>query len=170
MEDMILETERTILREFTLDDLDDLHEILGDKAVMEYMEPPYCKEKTLEFLKDFCIERKGAVACVHKDKNKMIGYILFNESEPEVYEMGWLFDKKYWRAGYAYEACSALVDYAFVELSAHKIFAETIDAVKSVGLMEKMGMKLEGIQREQIRDNKGNWADLYFYGVMKKDR
>lgn len=42
-----------------------------------------------------------------------------------------------------------------VSLKAHKIFAETIDGVKSVNLMKKMGMKLEGVQRSQIKDDLG---------------
>ena len=60
-------------------------------------------------------------------------------------------------------------DYAFGKLKTHKIFAEAIDAVKSVGLMKKLGMHLEGIQRSQAKDNHGNWADLYFYGLQREE-
>ena len=52
-------------------------------------------------------------------------------------------------------------------MDAHKIFAETIDTVKSVGLMKKFGMQLEEIQRSQTKDNDGNWADLYYYALFK---
>ena len=99
----------------------------------------------------------------------MMGYILFNEAYEGVYEMGWIYNRSFWRQGYAYESCRAVIDYAFGELSAHKVFAEAIDAVKSVGLMKKLGMQLEGIQRNQTKDNHGNWADLYFYGLLKED-
>ena len=51
----------------------------------------------------------------------------------------------------------------------HKVFAEAIDAVKSVGLMKKLGMQLEGIQRSQTKDLQGNWADLYLYGLLADD-
>ena len=30
-------------------------------------------------------------------------------------------------------------------------------------------MRPEGIQRSQTRDNHGNWADLYFYGLLEED-
>lgn len=66
-----------------------------------------------------------------------------------------------------YEILGDEIDHAFKEGNAHKIFAETIDAWKSVHLMEKLGMKLEGIQREQVRDLQGNWKDLYFYGILR---
>ncbi len=100
----------------------------------------------------------------------MIGYILFNAFEEGVYEIGWIFNKNYWRQGYAFESCKAMVEYAFNQLEAHKIFAEAIDSVKSVGLMKKLGMRLEGIQRSQTKDNDGNWADLYFYGLLKEEQ
>lgn len=61
------------------------------------------------------------------------------------------------------------MDYAFGALKAHKIFAEAIDTVKSVRLMQKLGMQLEGVQRSQTKDNHGNWADLYFYGLLEDE-
>ena len=100
----------------------------------------------------------------------MIGYILLKEYEKSVYEMGWIFNRSFWRQGYAYESCRTVLDYAFQELLAHKVFAEAIDAEKSVGLMKKLGMRLEGIQRSQTKDNDGNWADLYFYGILEENR
>ena len=165
-----IETPRMIIRNFTPNDAADLHDILGDDETMEHCEPAYDFEKTKEFLTSFCIDRRGAVAAVHKESNKLIGYILFNEQDKGVYEMGWFFNRNFWRHGYAYESCKAVIDYAFGELHAHKIFAETIDAERSVGLMQKLGMKLEGIQHSQTRDLHGNWADLYFYGLLEYDR
>ena len=41
--------------------------------------------------------------------------------------------------------------------------------MKSVSLMQKLGMQLEGIQRSQTKDNHGNWADLYFYGLLEDE-
>ena len=99
----------------------------------------------------------------------MMGYILFNEFDEGVYEMGWIYNRNFWRQGYAYESCKAVIDYAFTELKAHKVFAEAIDAVKSVGLMQKLGMQLEGIQRSQTKNLHGDWVDLYFYGLQEED-
>ena len=164
-----LETPRMIIRSFTAEDAADLHDIFGDAVTMENCEPAYDFEKTRKFLTSFCMERHGAVAAVHKESGKVIGYILFNEFDAGVYEMGWIFNRNFWRRGYAYESCKAVIDYAFGGLKAHKIFAEAIDAVKSVSLMQKLGMQLEGIQRSQTRDNHGNWADLYFYGLLEED-
>ena len=166
---MYIETPRMIIRDLTATDAADLHEILGDEKAMENCEPAYDFEKTKEFLTSFCIGQNGAVAAVHKESGKMMGYILFNEFDEGVYEMGWIYNRSFWRQGYAYESCKAVMDYAFGELKAHKIFAETVDAVKSVGLMQKLGMQPEGIQRSQTKDLHGNWVDLYFYGLLEED-
>ena len=166
---MYIETSRMIIRDFTPEDTADLHDIFGDEKTMENCEPAYDFEKTEKFLAGFCIGRKGAVAAVRKESGKLIGYILFHEFDEGVYEMGWFFNRNCWRQGYAYESCKAVMDYAFGERHAHKVFAEAIDTVKSVGLMKKLGMQLEGIQRSQTKDNHGNWADLYFYGLLEED-
>lgn len=166
---MYVETQRMLVRDFVLEDAADLYEILGDAKVMEHCEPAYDFAKTEKFLAEFCIGQKGAVAAVQRDTGKMIGYILFREDAAGVYEMGWFFNQSYWRQGYAFEACRAVIDHAFGENKIHKIFVETIDAGKSVRLMEKLGMQPEGIQRSQVKDLSGRWADLYYYGLLEEE-
>ena len=167
---MYLETERMTVRDFAMDDLEDLQAILGDEETMAYSEPTYTRERTAEFLRQFCVEKKGAVAAVLKATGRVIGYILVPEIDEGVYEMGWFFNRTCWGNGYALEACKAVVDHAFNQQNAHKIFAETIDGGKSVGLMKKLGMKPEGIRRSQVKDRSGTWADLYLYGLLAEDR
>lgn len=167
---MEIKTDRTFLREFRPADLEALHAIFSDPLVMEYVEPPYSLAQTEAFLQDFCIARHGALAVERRDGGQVIGYVLFNDRfEPGVYEMGWIFNRAWWRQGYAYEACAALAEYAFSALGAHKLWAETIDPVKSMGLMEKLGMRPEGVQRRHTLDSRGQWTDLYLYGLLRED-
>lgn len=119
-----LETPRMIIRDFISGDATDLYDILGDDEIMKNCEPAYDFERTKAFLTSFCMERKGAAAAVHKESGKMIGYILFNEQGEGVYEIGWFFNRSFWRQGYAYESCKAVLDYAFGVLNARKVFAE----------------------------------------------
>lgn len=164
---MYFVTDRLIIREFRISDVNDLHEILGDAETMRYCEPAYSLEQTQSFLRDFCIAKKGAFAAVHRESRKVIGYLLFHAWETSVYEMGWIFHKNFWRQGYAYEACSNMISYALEQLHVSKIIAETIDTKKSVGLMQKLGMKPEEIQKSAVRDLCGNPADLYVYGISR---
>lgn len=164
---MHIETERCIIRYFQEDDFRDFHEIFSDPVVMENTEPPYDEAKSRAFLEGFCIRDKKALALEHKAERKVFGYILFSDRlQKDVYEIGWIFNRNYWRQGFAYEAMSAVVDFAFRQLHAHKLFAEAIDTVKSVGLMKKLGMVFEGRQIEQLKDQNGEWRDLYYYGLL----
>jgi len=155
-----------------MDDLMDLHEIFSDPVVMENTEPPYDLGKSKEFLKTFCIERepKGGFAAVLRDTRKVIGYVLFKSIDyPEIYEIVWIFNKDYWRKGYASEICSRLVQHGFEDMKLHKISAEATDANKSVSLMKKLGMELEGVQRKHCKSNDNEWLDLYWYAILAED-
>ena len=157
---MHIETPRLLICNFTEADVQGLHAILGDEETMRYAEPAYDFEKTKDFLSSFCIAQNGALAAVSRESGKLIGYILFKEYEKDVYEMGWFFNRAYWRQGYAYEACRAVIDNAFNEGKARRIFAETADPVKSLGLMKKLGMLFEGVQSGD--------TELYLYGLVKE--
>ncbi|MCH5324876.1 MAG: GNAT family N-acetyltransferase [Eubacterium sp.] len=166
----ITETERLVIREFEENDTNDLYEMLGDRETMECLEPPYDKASTEKFLQSFCIGKKGALAAVNKDGGKVIGYLLFNCPDcPNIYELGWIINKSYWKQGYAYEACSALIGYAFDTHKADKIFAETVDAAKSVGLMKKLGMKENAEQRKTVKNAAGQSVYMYYYEITKED-
>ena len=169
---MYLKTNRMILREFTIDDLSDFHEIFSDEEVMEHTEPPYTLEKSKQFLSDFCINRepKGGFAAVLKKSKKVIGYVLFKPiDEPEIYEIGWIFNKNYWRKGYASEICRELVRHGFEEMKLHKICAEATDIEKSVSLMKKLGMTQEGVWRKHVKREGGKWEDLHWYAILAED-
>ena len=169
---MHIETERLILRDFTLADLHALHEILGDEIVMQTCAGPESLEENRDLIENLGMKKNGCFACVLKETDKLIGYILFKISEEdEIREAGWMFNKDYWRQGYAYEICSALFRYAFETMNVHKIVAHATDEVKSVGLMEKLGMKREGVLRKHNKSHlsPGDWLDLYCYGLLKED-
>ena len=169
---MYLETERMILRNFAIEDLNDFHEIFSDPTVMENTEPPYDLEKSKEFLTNFCIERKppGGFAAVLKETGKVIGYVLFKSIDyAEIYEIGWIFNKDYWRKGYAAEICSKLVQHGFEDMQLHKICAEATDADKSVPLMKKLGMNQEGVHRKACKHYGEEWRDLHWYAILAED-
>lgn len=104
---------------------------------------------------------------VHKGSGKVIGYILFSPLESGVYEMGWIFNKNYWKKGYAYESCRALIDHAFSALRADKIFAETADDKKSVPLMKKLGIREKEIRKNSSEPIRGKRRDLYVYELSR---
>lgn len=164
---MLIRTDRLIIRSYVPSDWEDLQEIFSDSLVMAQCEPVYTETQTREAL-SFFIKKNIAFAVVLADSGKLIGHALFAQLPSEehgIYEIGWIYNRKYWRHGYAFEASSALIDYGFRQLHLHKIVAETIDPVKSVGLMRKLGMSHEHTFPAHTRDLQGNWTDVYWYGI-----
>ena len=139
---MYLETKRLVLRSFRYADGPDLHEMLGDAETMRFLEPAYTEAQTEQFLRDFCMDRKGAVAAEEKESGRVIGYLLFHAcGSADVYELGWIIHRDRRRQGYAFETCRALIEYGFGTMKLREIFAETVDGNASVGLMRKLGMQ-----------------------------
>ena len=168
---MRLETKRLLIRPFTAADFPDLWEILGDPAAMEHM-ASYTREEAEALLRTFCLEREppGACAAVLRDTGKVIGWLLCNEVDsPGIYELGWIFNRACWRRGYAFEAGSALMDHLFRVRGAHKVAAETMDEERCLPLLEKLGLRREGVFRRHCRSRSGQWRDLYWYGLLAED-
>ncbi len=121
---IVLETERLILREFKMDDLEDLFEYASVPGVGEMAGWPHHqnKEESLYRIKHF-IEEKHTFAIVYKENNKVIGSLGIEKygledklSEFFGYqgrEIGYVLSKDYWGKGLMPEAVKAVIDYLF---------------------------------------------------------
>lgn len=79
-----------------------------------------------------------------KETNDFIGCCGLRPYDPEniILEMGIHLNDKFWRKGYAYEACSAIIDYAFKNFKVNGIFAgHNPKNVASSKLLTKLGFK-----------------------------
>lgn len=158
---MPLTTSRLLLREFAVDDLDDLHEVLGDPLVMRFsLSGPYSKEKTAAFIQG-CFEaytkrKTGLLAVVLRENEKVIGYCGFfflQIDGTEEVEIGYRLNTAYWNRGLATEAALALKTHAFHELGFTRLIA-CIEAenLGSIRVAQKIGMRHEknALFRDQI--------------------
>lgn len=124
---IVIETERLILREWTLNDLDDFFNYasnpdVGPKAGWK---PHENKEESLKILKHF-IEGKHVFALELKENNKVIGSLGIEKygkeevlTEFENYkgrEIGYVLAKDYWGRGLMPEALRGVIDYLFNKL------------------------------------------------------
>lgn len=162
-------TDRLLIRPYTMADVPDAFQIFSDPVVMAQCEPPYTLHKTEDMLACF-IKQNIAFAVVKRDEQRVIGHLLFKQlprEEQGIFEMGWIFNQSYWRSGFAFEAACAIIRYGFDTLNLHKICAETIDPHKSVPMMKKLGMRQEGHFRQHTRGPGGNWADVYWYAILR---
>ncbi|MDO4500628.1 MAG: GNAT family N-acetyltransferase [Erysipelotrichaceae bacterium] len=127
---MIIETERLILREYRLEDFNDLYAIVSDEETMRHYPKPFDKEKTLNWIKWNLDNYKkygyGLWAIVLKETDEFIGDCgitiqnIDNELLPEI---GYHINKKYWKKGYAKEAAKAVCDWVFNNTSYDRVYS-----------------------------------------------
>lgn len=114
---MDLKTRRLLIRELRMTDTDALHAILSDRAVMQYIEPPYTRQQTAAFIAD---QGRSEIPLVYGleslDTGKLIGHVIWHPFDSEAYELGWILGREHWGKGYAREITEALLETAKKEL------------------------------------------------------
>lgn len=171
---IIAETERLLLRRYTENDLQDLYEYLSEAEVVAY-EPykPMSLDETKENLQ-WRIGTEEMIAVEEKESHKMIGNVYMGKRDFDALEMGYVFNRKYWRNGYAAESCQALMRQAFAG-GIHRIYAECDpDNISSWKLLEALGFWREAYLKKNVyfwKDENGEpiWKDTYVYAKLKED-
>ena len=71
--------------------------------------------------------------------------------------------------GFALEAIATLLNYAFEELSLHRVCADTDPRNTAAWrLLERLGMRREAHLKQSLWF-KGQWTDEYFYAILKPE-
>ena len=174
---MIIETDRLIIRDLTLGDVDDLFEYCSNPVMDPFITFPIHQstDQTISFIQ-FVMNKNSAnkdftVGITLKESNKVIGTIdIGNINESHHFgEMAYAVNPNYWNKGYATEAANAILDYGFKEKGLNRIFARCVlHNPGSEKVMQKIGMKYEGVQRQGLRI-KGKYQDLRIYAILKSD-
>jgi phosphohistidine phosphatase SixA/RimJ/RimL family protein N-acetyltransferase len=150
--DVVLETERLVLRRFTMDDVDALVDLYNDPDVMFFINAgqPVSREEVADDLPAFLewYERRpefGFFAAVEKATGRFLGWFQFVPRHHDgVFEvvLGYRLHRFAWGRGYATEGSRALVAQGFAELGIDRVTAETMVVhTASRRVMEKVGMR-----------------------------
>lgn len=151
---VILETERLVLRRFTEADLDNLVALDSDPDVMRFINggtPTSRDDMQNVFLPAFLryrdrIEGYGFWAAIEKSTGEFLGWFHFRPPEgasPDEPELGYRLRKSAWGKGYGTEGSRALIRKGFIELGVRRVVASTYqDNLGSRRVMEKAGMTL----------------------------
>ena len=110
---MLLTTERCLIRNMEMKDIDDLHQVLSDACVMRYIEQVFDMERTSAFIQSAGMSAPPLVYAIEwKITGKVIGHAIFHSYEKNDYEIGWVLNKDFWRMGIADEVTKELIKHA----------------------------------------------------------
>lgn len=149
---VIIETDRLLLRTFTLDDAPLVYKLNLDPEVIRYTLDPirdieHAKdvlEKTI--LPQYALYNHGRWAVHTKPGNEFIGWCgLKARPERNEIDLGFRFIKTAWGKGYATEAAYACIQYGFEKLHLQRIVGRAMpENIGSVRVLEKCGMTYTG--------------------------
>lgn len=147
----MLETERLLLREYTMDDFDALYEILSDAETMQHYPAPFDKAKTKRWiewnLENYAQYGFGLWAVILKETGEFIGdcgITIQNIDGENLPEIGFHINKKYWRQGYAKEAATAVKDWSFENTKYSSLYSYCkYTNIASYKTAEAIGMHFE---------------------------
>ena len=174
-----IETDRLILRRFRSEDAEDMYaNWASDPEVTRFLTWPThsCVEVTKAILSDWIprYEDGGYFnwAMEYKNTGKVIGNISVVKliESIDAAEMGYCMSRAYWGQGLMPEALSAVMDHLFDVVGLNRVAAcHDANNPKSGRVMEKAGMKLEGILRAAGKNNKGICDDVW-HAMIRSDR
>ena len=109
-------------------------------------------------------------AIVKTSQDLLVGVVgLTIHSAHSQAELGYWIGVPYWGRGYATEASTALVDFAFTVLQLHRVQATHYTRNPASGrVMQKLGMTFEGILREVTKKG-DHFEDVAFYAVLARE-
>lgn len=161
----IIETERLLMRKFTLSDAQDAFEMNRDHEVLKYIptEPAQSLEEVKELIQNTTLADYdkfgfGRMAVILKSTQEFMGFSgLKNEPELNGVDIGFRFKKKFWNQGFGTESALPFLKIGFESMNLNEIVAGAMPANKgSVAILKKLGMSF----RDQ-KEFEGQLFDIY---------
>ena len=147
------ETERLIVREFTIDDGAFVFELMNSEGWLNYIGDRYIKsiadaEAYIEekYLPSYELNGYGAYVIVLKETGIAVGSCgLYKRENLEHPDLGFAFQTEYVGKGYGFEASQGVMQYAKKMLGIHIFLGITTpENIPSIKLLEKLGLKKKG--------------------------
>jgi [ribosomal protein S5]-alanine N-acetyltransferase len=170
-------SERLVLREFRVADVQDVHVYASDPEVSRFTDwGPSSAAETYERV----VARAGlgiegddvySWAVTLRGEDRVIGSaeVRIVSREHQRADFGYVFAREVWGRGLATETTLLLRETAFGMLGIHRLYATCHpDNAASVRVLEKAGLRLEG----RLRDHmwvRGVWRDSLLYATVASD-
>ena len=169
--------ERVTLRPLGDGDLPALLEIFGDREVMQFWSsPPIAGADGARALLDdirghFKARTLFQWGIARADDDEIVGTttIFHVDGEHRRGEIGFALGRAHWGRGYASDAVTLLIRFAFEQLDLHRLEADPDPQnLASIKVLEKQGFKYEGLLRERYF-LAGSPQDAAYYGLLRNE-
>ena len=175
-----LETERLILRRFTVRDADAMYtNWASDPEVTRYLTWPahagvetsraVLADWTAAYAQESCYQW----AIVLKDRaDEPVGSIGAVDVSDDIaaVQIGYCLGRRWWHQGIMSEALGAVMDFFFDAVGCNRVACRHDPRNPHSGMvMQKCGMKYEGTQRSADRNNQGI-CDTSWYALLRAER
>ena len=174
---MKLITHRLILREFRESDFGAFRELETHPETYRYETARPSEQKTREYLENAQLDTlqllrtRYRLAVTGLGQDIILGRVTLglNNDTIREWEIGWAIHPTEWGKGIATESAGCLLDFAFMELKAHRVVAFShAENIASLRVMRKLGMQQEGLLRE-TRLWQGQWSDEVVYSILDRE-
>ena len=172
-----IETERLVLRPFTLADAPAVQRMASSVEIARttrLIPHPYEDGMAEDWISshssDFASQRAMHYAIVVKDGNVLCGAITVTlHLEHKRGELGYWIGEEHWNRGYATETTESIIDFCFAHLNLNKVFAQYMTHNRaSERVLEKSGMKYEGTLRQHYV-KWGEYVDIGAFGLLAEE-
>jgi [ribosomal protein S5]-alanine N-acetyltransferase len=170
--------DKVYLTKITTDDLDFICKLECDRNLWYFEED---EDKDEQSVREQYLEKINEtdnpenydfiIRLVGDDKQTPIGlaqawsYVDYRQS----WEIGYAILPEYSGQGCGKEAVKLLLKFVFEQLKAHKVVGMCNSKnERSAALMERIGMRREGVFKEELLWN-DTWTDQYFYSILEKE-
>lgn len=172
-----IETERLLLRRLRPDDDEAVFAYASDPEVSNYV--VWDTHRSVEDSRSFIainmeLYAGGEVATWGielKELGMLIGTAGFGywNVVHDRAEIGYAIARRFWGRGYVTEAARGIIDFGFKRMGLNRIEARCEpENVGSSRVMEKAGMKYEGLLRDQMYV-KGSYRSMMMYSIVRTD-
>lgn len=163
----------TSLREFRLEDVDDLQAIVGDDRVTVWMAmDSRDRARTLEMLPAIATQAQQEprevyyLAITRREDDLLVGFIRLAQSGEQAAKLGYAIGADHWGRGYATDAARHMIEFGFGTLGLHRISAAIgPENESSIAVVKHLGFSYEGRIRHHVHTN-GAWRDSLLYSLL----
>ena len=168
-----LQTPRLVLRALGPGDADDIFAYAADPEVARYTlwHTHTSIQESRQFIAWLTRVSMACWAFVHPDTGHVIGTSVLHSyhAQHQRAEIAFNLAKALWGRGYATEAARAVIRAGFMHYGLNRIEGTCmLGNVASARVMEKVGMRFEGILRQYVY-TKNAFHDMQLYAILRAD-